>query len=360
MDKLNDDMIKNIIMHVNYNRILFLTSKKFNNIIKCILSNNDNINSWIIPKKLNIYSIPLDNTYNKSLKEYKMKNRIVAFKLNNINNLEIIGGFKNDYHSTIINDTKLVLNTNIKINCLYSESYINKWRLGNWQIYNCYCSNESMWINNNFIKNDFIDKLLIINNKKCDVLEKFNNKNVVNFKKFKINNLPIIYNDDEYNLITNNISYYTIDDTININYSIYFPKDSNIYIKTKTVGLIFIIDDINRSYNIIIFYENNNQILIRTITNKIKITNNNIFTCKPNKLLRFRCLEIYDNIIAVRIAKENNVPATIDIYNIITGELIYRIEQDNNEYIKIEPGSIFKIKIKNKKIYIQTNFSLLK
>lgn len=356
MDKLNDDTIKNIIMHINYNKILFLISKKINNIINIILNNNSDLCTWIVPTKINKYLIKLNNfnfNFNKLLKEYKMTNRIIAYKINNNNNIEIIGGFNFDYDITIRNKKKLILNTNCKINLLKSNSVINKWRLGNWQIYNYYCKNENEWIDNNFIKDDFIDKLHVIYCNKNDVIEKINKKNNIFLNKITINNMSIVYNSNEFELISNNIEYYLTPDKFCINNSIYFSKNSNIYIKTKTVGIIYIYYNKIKTYKLAILYENNNKILIRLITSDIKITNNNIFKLK--KKIKFQCIEIYDNIIAIKVSLGNNMPGTIYFYNIITGEIIYKIDVELNEYIKIEAGSIIKIKIKNNNILIQTN-----
>ena len=290
------------------------------------------------------------------LKEYKMTNRVISYKINNNNNIEIIGGYDYDYDKTITNEIKLIFNIKYKINLLYSKTLFNKWRLGNWQIYNCYCKNEDKWIDNNFIKNDFINNLTVINCIKNNVIEKINKKIHIIFNKFTINNMPIICNRYEYELINNNINYYTNFDNICINNSVYFPINSNIYIKTKTVGIIIIYNNETKTFKLVIFYENNNQILIQTITTDVKITNNNIFKLK--KVIKFQFIEIYDNIIAIKVSQGNNLPGTIYFYNVINGQLIFTMNIENNEYIKIEAGFIIKIKIRNNRILIQTNIIL--
>ena len=182
MDRLSDDIIKYILMKINYNKKLFFVSKKINFIVKSILLNHNDLNSWIIPQKLNLYIIECGKDYNKLLKEYKLSNRIIAYRFNNDNNIELLSGFKESYEYSISQNFKLILDTKIKSN-LYSINKF-KWRLGNWKIYDCYCKNPNLWKLNNFILTDCYS-----NFSTCCISDNYNDKSLFNYKNTQIINL---------------------------------------------------------------------------------------------------------------------------------------------------------------------------
>ena len=196
-----------IIMFINYDKILLLISKRITNIVKNILNNNNDLKLWVIPKLYNyLFNININDNFSKLLKEHKMTKRIVALRINNNNNIELITGYKNNYDETITSNIKCITKTELKLNFLGSNKYINKWRLGNWQVNDCYSATVmNKWLKYNFLKNDLTNNFEAISYNKDQVFNKKTKK--VAFNNFKINDMPIIIHNN-YKYVLDVLSFY--------------------------------------------------------------------------------------------------------------------------------------------------------